>query len=87
MSDFRTGIRYGKDDHSIQIDKPSCPTWMSKEEYEGYPDFIMIREIKIHVTNQDFRTREIIVHTSLETDRTATNPECSSGDRRSANSC
>jgi len=64
-SDFRTGIRYGKDDHSIQIDKPGRPAWMSKEEYETYPDFIMIREIKIRITNKGFRTREIIVHTSL----------------------
>ena len=64
-SDFRTGIRYGKDDHSIQIDKPQRPAWMSEEEYETYPDFIMIREIKIRIANKGFRTREIIVHTSL----------------------
>jgi len=64
-SDFRTGIRYGKDDHTIQIDKPSRPAWMSEEEYETYPEFIMIREIKIRVANRGFRTREIIVHTSL----------------------
>jgi putative transposase len=64
-SDFRTGIRYGKDDHSIQIDKPQRPQWMSEEEYETYPEFIMIRELKIRVENKGFRTREIIVHTSL----------------------
>lgn len=65
ISDFRTGIRHGKDDHSIRIDKPSRPEWMSEDEYQTYPDFIMIREIKIRVTNKGFRTREIIVHTSL----------------------
>jgi hypothetical protein len=64
-TDFRTGIRYGKDDHSIQLDKPSRPDWMSEEEYETYPDFIMIRELRIRVENNGFRTREIIVHTSL----------------------
>ncbi len=64
-SDFRTGIRYGKDDHSIQIIKPSRPTWMSEEEYATYPDFITIREIRIRVENKGFRTRNIIVHTSL----------------------
>ncbi|MEM6978089.1 MAG: IS4 family transposase [Planctomycetota bacterium] len=64
-SDFRTGIRYGKDDHSIQLDKPSRPQWMTEQEYEGYPEFITIREIKIRVTNKGFRSREIIVHTSL----------------------
>lgn len=64
-SDFRTGIRYGKDDHSIELVKPPRPTWMDQEEYETYPEFIMIREIKIRVANKGFRTREIIVHTSL----------------------
>ena len=64
-SDFRTGIRYGKDDHSIRIDKPARPDWMSTEEYETYPDFITIREIRIRVENKGFRTHEIIVHTSL----------------------
>ena len=64
-SDFRTGIRYGKDDHSIQLDRPPRPDWMTPEEYETYPEFIMIREIRIRVENKGFRTREIIVHTSL----------------------
>jgi len=64
-SDFRRGIRYGKDDHAIQLAKPQRPQWMSEEEYQQYPDFIMIREIKIRVENKGFRTREIIVHTSL----------------------
>ena len=64
-SDFRSGIRYGKDDHSIRLNKPQRPDWMSQQEYDGYPEFIMIREIKIRVVNRGFRTREIIVHTSL----------------------
>ena len=67
-SDFRTGIRHGKDDHSIQINKPPRPAWMSQEEYEAYPESIKIREIKIRVANKGFRTREIIVHTSLLND-------------------
>ena len=72
-SDFRSGIRYGKDDHSIQLDKPQRPKWMSAEEYETYPDYITIREVRIRVAQKGFRTREIIVHTSLldDTDYTA----------------
>ncbi len=64
-SDFRMGIRYGKDDHSIPLTKPLRPEWMTQEEYDAYPDFIMIREVKIRVSNKGFRTRQIIVHTSL----------------------
>lgn len=64
-TDFRTGIRYGKDDHAIHLDKPQRPEWMSVHEYESYPDFITIREIRIRIETKSFRTREIIVHTSL----------------------
>ena len=63
-SDFRTGVRNGKDDHTIQLDKPQRPDWMSPNEYETYPEFITIRETKIRVANKGFRTREIIIHTS-----------------------
>ena len=65
---FRTGIRYGKDDHSIQLDRPERPEWMSPEEHASYPDFIVVREVKIHVEIVRFRTKEIIVHTSLYDD-------------------
>jgi hypothetical protein len=67
-SDFRTGVRHAKDDHSIQMAKPTRPDWMSPQEYEAYPDFVIIRETKIRVENKGFRTREIIVHTSLLND-------------------
>lgn len=64
-SDFRTGIRYGKDDHSIQLEKPSRPEWMSEEEYATYPEFLVIREIRIRIDTNGFRTKEVVVHTSL----------------------
>lgn len=67
-TDFRCGIRYGKDDHAIRLDKPDRPKWMSKEEYEAYPEFIIVREIKVRVEQQGFRTKEIIIHTSFEDD-------------------
>jgi hypothetical protein len=64
-SDFRTGQRLGHDDHIIRLQKPQRPDWMSHEEYDDYPNFIDIREVRIRVHNKGFRTREIIVHTSL----------------------
>ena len=64
-SDFRTGRRLGRDDHIIRLEKPQCPKWMSPEEYRDYPAFIEIRELRIHVRQKGFRTREIVVHTSL----------------------
>ena len=64
-SDFRTGRRLGHDDHVIRLQKPQRPTWMEQEEYDDYPEFIEIREVRIRVQQKGFRTREIIVHTSL----------------------
>lgn len=64
-SDFRTGKRLGKDDHIIVLERPDRRPWMSREEYLSYPKFIEIREIRIRVETKGFRTREIIVHTSL----------------------
>ncbi|WP_075081532.1 hypothetical protein [Mariniblastus fucicola] len=48
-ANFRTGIRYGNDDHAIRLERPGRPKWMSKEEYEQYPDFIIVREVRIRV--------------------------------------
>jgi hypothetical protein len=64
-TDFRTGIRYGKDDHAVFWDKPARPKWMTKEEYDSYPEFITLREIRIRVSIPGFRSREIIVVTDL----------------------
>lgn len=64
-TDFRTGIRYGKDDHAVFWDKPPRPSWMSKEEYETYPEFLPLREVRIRVSIPGFRSREIIVVTDL----------------------
>ena len=64
-TDFRSGIRYGKDDHAVFWDKPARPSWMSKEEYETYEDFLTLREIRIHVDTPGFRSRTIIVITDL----------------------
>ena len=64
-SDFRTGRRLGRDDHIIRLKRPPRPKWMSPEEYREYPALIEIREVRIHVRQKGFRTREIIVHTSF----------------------
>jgi len=65
-TNFRSGIRYGKDDHSVPWEKPEYRTaLMSRAEYDSFPEFITMREIRIRVMNPGFRTREIIVATSL----------------------
>jgi hypothetical protein len=64
-TDFRTGKRYGKEAHAVAWEKPQRPEWMSEEEYLGYPASITIREFRVRVETPGYRTRELIVVTSL----------------------
>lgn len=64
-ADFRRGKRLGKDDHIIKLPRPSRPKWMTVEQYQELPSEIEIREVRIRVTTKGFRTKVIIVHTTL----------------------
>lgn len=44
--DFRRGKRLGSMDHIATWDKPRKPDWMTKEEYNSYPDILQVREFK-----------------------------------------
>lgn len=64
-TDFRTGVRYGKDDHAVFWERPARPKWMSVEEYDTYVSHIALREIRHCVQTPGFRSRTIIIVTSL----------------------
>lgn len=64
-TDFRTGQRLGKDDHLLCLEKPQRAKWMSREMYEALPDSLTLREVRIRVTQKSFRTRELVVVTTL----------------------
>jgi putative transposase len=64
-TDFRTGQRLGPDDHLVVWNKPSRPAWMSKAEYAALPDSLTMREVRVRVEQRGFRTRELIVVTTL----------------------
>jgi hypothetical protein len=65
MTDFRVGKRLGKDDHLVIWKKPVRPKWMSQETYESLPDQLTLREIRVRVKQRGFRTKEVIVITTL----------------------
>lgn len=47
-SDFRIGIKLGVRDHLIVLEKPKKkPAWMEQKSYEGMPNEIMAREVKV----------------------------------------
>jgi len=64
-TDFRAGKRLGKDDHLIFWTRPQRPKWMSVEQYATLPDELTLREVRIHVAQKGFRTKSLVVVTTL----------------------
>ena len=64
-TDFRKGQRLGKDDQLVCWTKPQRPKWMSREEYDALPDSMTLREVRVHVRQKGFRTKELVVVTTL----------------------
>jgi hypothetical protein len=68
--DFRRGQRLGHDDHIVEWQRPQRPTWMDPATYATMPETLTVRELRFNVDNPGFRTREIIVATTLLDDAT-----------------
>ena len=64
-TDFRTGQRLGRDDHLVCWRKPQRPSWMDEKQYASLPDSLTLREVRVHVEQKGFRTKELIVVTTL----------------------
>ena len=56
-SDFRTGVRLGKDDHVVRLAKPPRPEWLSIELYEALPAELKLREVRVRVEQRGFRSK------------------------------
>lgn len=63
-ADFRRGKRLGKDDHIVRWPKPSMRD-IDREFYHSMPDYLEVRETRVRVAQPGFRTREVIVVTTL----------------------
>lgn len=63
--DFRRGQRLGRNDHRVVWVKPQRPDWMSKECYAQMPETLTVREVRFRVPQPGYRSREIIVATTL----------------------
>jgi hypothetical protein len=64
-ADFRRGQRLGKGDHIVKWPKPRKPRSMDRETYDLLPDFLTVRETRVRVDQPGFRTKTIIVVTTL----------------------
>jgi hypothetical protein len=63
--DFRRGRRLGPDDHLVEWAKPPRPDWMDAATYAGLPDRLVVREVRVRVAQNGFRTRCVVVVTTL----------------------
>jgi hypothetical protein len=63
--DFRTGQRLGHDDHLVVWNRPQRASWMDASTYAAIPETVTIREVRVRVTQRGFRTRVLIVMTTL----------------------
>lgn len=63
--DFRRGLQLGCGDHVVEWNKPRCPDWMPPEEYAALPTTMSIREFRYRVVRRGYRTRQIVVATTL----------------------
>lgn len=64
-ADFRRGKRLGDHDHIVRWYKPSSIRSLDWSTYKALPDFITIRETLVRVAQTGFRTKEIVVVTTL----------------------
>ncbi len=63
--DFRRGRRLGNDDHVVVWTKPPRPKWMDAQQYAALPDTLTVRELRFRVTHKGYRSKEIVVATTL----------------------
>jgi hypothetical protein len=64
-ADFRQGRRLGRDDHLVQWKKPTSIRSVDRPTYNALPDSITVREARFRVVQPGFRTRSVVVVTTL----------------------
>ena len=64
-TDFRRGEQLGGWDHVVQWNKPPRPEWMSVQQYATIPASLSIREFRYQVVRPGYRSRTIVVATTL----------------------
>jgi Transposase DDE domain len=64
-ADFRRGKRLGPGDHIVEWLKPTRPRSIDREAYLALPELLMIRELRVRVEQLGFRTKILVVATTL----------------------
>lgn len=64
-ADFRCGKRLGKYDHIVKWVKPTRPRSIDRATYDALPEFLMVRECRVQISQPGFRTQMFIIATTL----------------------
>jgi putative transposase len=64
-ADFRKGTRLGPDDHLVAWKRTARPEWLTREEVSDFPEEMTLREVRVVVNKPGFRTKVVIVVTTL----------------------
>lgn len=64
-SDFRRGVRLGPKDHLVSWPRSVRPDWLTAEQAAAGPAELRLREVHVRVATPGFRTRAVIVVTTL----------------------
>ncbi len=64
-ADFRRGKRLGGGDHVVEWPKPQRPRTIDREAYAALPASLTVRECRVQVGRPGFRTRVVVVATTL----------------------
>jgi hypothetical protein len=64
-SDFRSGHRLGSRDHVVLWSRPDRPEWVDDTLFAALPRRLAVREVAVRVAERGFRTRQLVVATTL----------------------
>jgi hypothetical protein len=64
-ADFRRGRRLGAGDHVVTWPKPTSIRSLDRRAYHALPGSVTVREARVRVLQRGFRTRSIVVVTTL----------------------
>jgi Transposase DDE domain len=64
-ADFRRGIRLGHNDHIVRWRKPTSIRSVDRSTYYSLPEYVTIREARFRIEQPGFRTKAIVVVTTL----------------------
>src|SRR5947207_7340344 len=74
-ADFRRGRRLGRDDHVVRWPKPTSIRSVDWPTYKALPESVTVREARVRVTQPGFRTKSVVVVTTLLDPEQATKEE------------